>query len=186
MGENMRMFCDHAITKKLLIGIVFLCVFPVPSANAAEVNRIGVVDVQRVFQSSEGGKKVEAEIRSQFNKLQAELQKKSEELEEMKKRFEREALVMDKLVREEKQRELRIKTNDFKSMQAKYSEDLKTIEARLGGRLQKELLRLVEKIGKEEGFTIIIEKRSILYSVGTIDVTDRVIPLVTAGNIKID
>jgi len=168
------------------MGLLLGCAFFAFSADAAEVNRIGIVDVQRVFQSSEGGKKVEAEIRSQFNKLQAELQKKGEELEEQRKRFEREALVMDKAVREEKQRELRIKTNDFQGLQKKYNDDLKVIEARLGGRLQKELTRLVEKLGQEQGYTVVLEKRGVLYAIDTIDITDQLIPMVTADSISVD
>lgn len=182
----MRTFCNGMKVNGLLIGFALIFIFTVFSASAEEVNRIGVVDVQRIFQSSEGGKKVEAEIRDQFNKLQEDLQQKGEEIEELRKRFEREALVMDKLVREEKQRELRIKTNDFQAMKQKYNEDLKAIEARLGNRLQKELVRLVEKIGKEQGYTVIIEKRGVLYNISAIDITDQLIPLITAGNIKVD
>ncbi|MFC1788794.1 OmpH family outer membrane protein, partial [Thermodesulfobacteriota bacterium] len=59
----------------------------------------------------------------------------------------------------------------------KYMADFKEQEKELVNRIQKELLKIVAKMGKKEGFLLILEKREagIIYSPDTIDISDRVI-----------
>lgn len=166
--------------KLLLCATVFICFILGTSAQAADVIKIGVVDFQRIFELSEGGKAAQDEIKKQGDQLTADLQGKNDELEEIRKRLEREALVMDKDMREEKERELRIKTNDFKLLERKYRDDIQSLNLRLVNRLQKEIIKHLEEIGKKEGYTLILEKKEagVVYSPGAIDLTDKIIPLI--------
>jgi len=160
--------------------------FLVSSANAEEVNRIGVVDFQRIFQSSEGGKKVDAKIKDDYKNMLADLQEKKKEIDELRSQFERESLVMDSTMREEKQREIRIVTNDFTASENRFSKSMQDLQNKLTNRLRKEILRLVEKIGKEEGYTLVLDKGVVAYSISSIDITDQLIPMVSAANITLD
>jgi len=171
--------------KGMAIGIVAATFF-VFSAGAAEISRIGVVDFQRILETSEAGKAAQAEIKVEGAKMQEKLKKKGAEIEELKKRLEREALVMDKGMREEKEREYRIKVNDFKTLEQKFRDEFQVLNQRLVGRLQKEVFRLVEKIGKTEGYVLIIEKREagVLYAQNAIDITDQLIPLVSSTSVE--
>jgi outer membrane protein len=72
------------------------------SALGADVAKIGVVEFQRLFENSDAGKEIKAKITTQGKKMEAELKEKGAEIEELKKRLEREALVMSKEMREEK------------------------------------------------------------------------------------
>ena len=144
---------------------------------AADIAKIGVVDFQKVLSVSNAGKQAQAEINTKGKAMEADLKKKGSEIEEIKKRIERETLVMSKENREEKEREFRIKLNDFKMLKKKYAGDFKRMEKRLVSRIQKEILQLVEEMGKKEGFLLIVEKREggVLYYPSTIDITDRLI-----------
>ncbi len=168
-------------TFKLLFStMIFMFFFLGTFSNAAELNKIGFVDFQRIFELSEGGKAAQVEVKKQGEKLTAALQEKTDEIEEIKKRLEREALVMDKDMRDEKEREYRIKFNDFKLLERKYKDEIKGLNFRLVNRLQKEIIRLVEEIGKKEGYILILEKREagVVYAPNAIDLTDRIIPLI--------
>lgn len=182
MGENMRI----VNVKGLLIGIIITSIFFILTANAAEVNRIGIVDFQRILETSEAGKVAQAEIKSEGQKMETDLKDKGDEIEELRKRLEREALVMDKAMRDEKEREYRIKVNDFKTLEKKYRDDFQVLNQRLVGRLQKEVFRLVESIGKTEGYLLILEKREagVLYAPKTVEITDQLIPLISASATK--
>lgn len=142
---------------------------------AADVAKIGVVEFQRLFENSDAGKKIKDEITTQGKKMEAELKGKGAEIEELKKRLEREALVMSKEMREEKEREFRIKVNDIKTLQKKYEVELQGIQKKLMGGLQSETLEIIEEIGKSGGYLLIMDKRGVLYSPSTIDITDEVI-----------
>jgi outer membrane protein len=107
--------------------------------------------------------------------MEADLKKKGAEIENIRKRLERESMVMGKEKREEKERESRIKINDFKSLQKKYRSDLQKHEGRLMKQLSDDINEIVNEIGKKEGYLIIINKLGVIYSPNSIDVTDKVI-----------
>ncbi|MEJ2657565.1 MAG: OmpH family outer membrane protein [Desulfobacterales bacterium] len=151
--------------------------FFVASSYGADVAKIGVVDFQKILEKSDAGKKATEEINKRGKQMEDDLKKKGEEIDAKKNKLEREALVMSKEMREEKEREIRININDFKTLKNKYMNDFKLHEARLVRDIQKEVMEVVSEMGKKEGFLIIFEKREagVLYSPDAIDITDRVI-----------
>lgn len=145
------------------------------SGWCADGTKIGVVEFQTLFENSDAGKEIKAEITAQGKKMEAELKEKGAEIEELKKRLEREALVMSKDMREEKEREFRIKVNDIKTLQKKYEVELQGVQKQLMGGLQAETLEIIDEIGKSGNYLLIMDKRGVLYSPGTIDITDEVV-----------
>lgn len=175
--------------KTVLLATVCFFFSVVVSSSAADIAKIGIVDFQRIFETSDAGKAAQAEIKKQGEKIKADLKKRGKELEELKKKFKREALVMSREKRDEKEREFRIKVNDFKALERKYKMKFKELNARLVNRIRKKVLELVAEMGKKEGYLLIIEKREagVLYSPSTIDITDKLIPLLNDRfTLKID
>ena len=142
---------------------------------AADVAKIGVIDLQRVMEASSAGKAAQAQIKQQKDKMETDLKDKGAEIEQIRQRLEREAMVMSKESREEKEREARIKLNDFKTLQKKYRTELQRLEKRLVSQLRDDTVALVNEIGKKEGYLLIISRVGVLYSPNTIDITDKLI-----------
>jgi outer membrane protein len=163
---------------------LFLLVFCTNSVFAANVAKIGVIDLQRVLETSNAGKAIQADLKKQKEKMESDLKQKGTEIEKISKRLERESMVMSKEMREEKQREQRIKINDFKTLQKKYRTDLQKLEAQLMNQLQTDLKGLVETMGKKGGYLMIINKYSVLYSPGSIDITNDLIKQLNAMTAK--
>jgi len=157
-----------------LAAMVFWCCIST-TVYGADVAKIGVVEFQRVLDASSAGKIAKAEITEMGQKMEKELKAKGRELEEIRKRLERESLVMSKEMREEKQREFRIKINDLKALDKKYKQNLQVLNRKLSGRIQKQAMAIAEEIGKAEGYLLIIEKTVVLYAPNTIDITDQLI-----------
>lgn len=170
-GGKMRIF------KIAFVTMIFSICFFGASSYGADVAKIGVVSFQDILEKSDAGKMATEEINKSGKEMEDSLKKKGEEIDAIKKKLERESLVMSKEMREEKEREIRISINDFKTLKNKYMADFKQHEARLVRDIQKEVLEIVEEMGKKEGFLIIFEKREagVLYSPDTIDITDRLI-----------
>ena len=150
-------------------------VFFSSSSPAADVAKIGVIDLQKVLETSSPGKSIQAELKKEKEKMESDLKQKGSEIEKLGKRLELEAMVMSKEMREEKEREQRIKINDFKTLQKKYRTELQKIEVTLMNQLKADINDIVEEIGKKEGYLLIINKFGILYSPGSIDITDELI-----------
>jgi len=142
---------------------------------AADVAKIGVVDLQRVMETSDAGKSAQAQIKQQKDQMETDLKDKRAEIEQIRERLEREAMVMSKESREEKEREARIKLNDFKTLQKKYRNELQQLEKRLVAQLRDDTIALVDEIGKKEGYLLIISRVGVLYSPNAIDITDQLI-----------
>ena len=142
---------------------------------SADVAKIGVVEFQRLLDNSDAGKEFKAKITEKGKKMEAELKSKGAEIEELKKRLEREALVMSKEMREQKERDFRIKVNDIKTLQKKYEAELQGIQKKMMGQLQADTLEIIDDIGKSGGYLMIMDKRGVLYAPSNVDITDEVI-----------
>ena len=158
------------ITGMLIVGLL------VPQALAAEA-KIGIIDFQRVLEASDAGKAAQGEINKQGEKMESDLKERSDEIEALETKLERESMVMDSEVRQEKQREVRIKINDIKTLQKKYIADFKKMEAQIINKIQKSVFDVVAELGQKGEYTLIMEKRAggVVYAADAQDITDEVI-----------
>jgi len=162
---------------KLFLKIAFFIFIFCGFSYAADVAKIGVVDFQKILETSKVGQAAQNEIKSQGEKMEVTLKDKGEEIENLKKKLEREALVIDREARSDREREIRIKINDLKALQKKYVADFRDLEARMIERIRKQLDNIINNIGKSDGYLLIIEKNQagVLYCPNKIDITEKVI-----------
>jgi outer membrane protein len=173
-------------TKAVFITCLLMFIFPYHSVIAADVAKIGVIDFQKVLEVSDAGKMIQSELKKDNEKMTADLQQKGEEIEKIRKRLERESMVMSKEMREEKEREQRIKINDFKSLQKKYRGELQKRQVQLMQQLQSGVTDVTQQIGKKEGYLLIMDKRGVIYAPNSVDLTDKLIEQLNKKPFKID
>ena len=167
---------------KIIFAVIFIATFVfIFSSNAADVAKIGVVDLKRILDNSSAGKSALAELTKQGKKMEGELEKRKAEIEEIQKNVERQAAVMSKEARDEKKRELQIKIYDLKNLEKKYRSELRERERKKFIKIQKEVLGIAREIGKKEGYLIIFDKNVAVYVPKTLDITDKVIQEYNAG-----
>lgn len=85
------MKCIKLFLISLLIGLVMIL-----PTFAANLNKIGVVDFQTILETSKVGKAAQKEIKSEGEKMEETLKEKGAEIEALKKKLERDALVIDR------------------------------------------------------------------------------------------
>ena len=162
------------------LGVTILCLVSclfISKAFAADVAKIGLIDIQKVLASSDAGKVATDKMQAKFRELEEDLKTKGTAIEEEKVRYEREAAVMSKEARSEKERELKIKVLDFQDLEKKYKADINTYQQELMNQFRVDVLKVVDDLGKKEGYLLILEKREsgVVYNPSTIDITDKVI-----------
>jgi outer membrane protein len=133
----------------------------------ADVAKIGVVNIQKVLLTSSAGKLAKAQINKKAREMESSLTVKKEEIEK--------SLVMNKETRGERERDIRIKINDIKSLKNKYENDLKKIEGKVVKKIQKDVDIIIQELGKKGGYLLIISNPVVLYSPSSIDITDQLI-----------
>ena len=87
-------------TKFVWIVCIFsILVFGSKFSLAADVAKIGVIDFQKVLETSAAGKAIQSELKAKNETMADDLQKKGAEIENISKRLERESMVMSKDMR---------------------------------------------------------------------------------------
>ena len=160
-----------------VLGTILIVVGFATQANGADIAKIGLVDFQRILDVSDAGQFAQSELNKQAKQMETDLKTKGAEIEENRKQFERESLVMNKDMKDTKEREMRIKINDFKQLQQKYTGVARELQFRLVGKIRKDIDKLVKEIGKTQGFLLIMEAKEagVIYAPLKIDITDAII-----------
>ena len=157
--------------------LVVIVLLAAGSVCAADVAKIGIVDLQRVIDTSNVGKRSSEEIKREGRRMEQTLAEKEAELEELKETLDQRAVVLSQEALEEKKRVLRIKTNDFKSLRKRYLERLKEMNVTLSNRIKEDVFEIVEDIGRRGGYQLVLERQigGVVYAPTAIDITDKVI-----------
>jgi outer membrane protein len=148
----------------------------VTSASAQEI-KIGYVDLQRALNDSAAGRKAKEEFKKQVDKLQVDLKKKKDELDGMKDRLEKKALVMKDEERREMEKDYQRKLRDFERNYKDSQGELQLKDNELTRDLLQELQVVIAEYGKNGNYTVILElsSSSVLYGDPKVDLTDQII-----------
>ena len=166
------------VTKiKVFASIITVLVAFSGIALGADAPKIGVIDFKAILEKSKSGLKAQEEIKIEGQKMEKDFKAKTEEIEKLEAQLERESMVMSNEKREEKLREIRIKRNDLKGLRKQYMEKLRRLEAQIVGRIEKEVVKVVNEIGKADGYTLILDRRigGVVFAPDAIEITDKVI-----------
>ncbi|MFA7425476.1 MAG: OmpH family outer membrane protein [Desulfosarcinaceae bacterium] len=160
-----------------LIGWALALVVGMASVVGAADMRFAVIDFQRILDESRAGKAAQAEINQQGGQMEAELKAKGDALEQMKAQLQKDAMVMSKETREEKEREFRIQINEFREVQQEFAKKAREMQIRAMSKIRHEVDALAKAIAQERGVTLMIEKQEagVIYAPAEIDVTDELI-----------
>jgi outer membrane protein len=162
----------------------YAAVFFMLSTAGAEGVKIGIVDSQKILGTSVSGQAAKAELNKKEEELTNDLKSKGAEILKLKEKLEREALVMSPEMKDDKEREFRIKAGDFDAQKKKANQEMGELNMKIMSKIQSDIIAIIEGIGKKGGFTVILEKGTLLYSGGATDISDEVIKLYDAASKK--
>lgn len=167
---------------KLIIGITIFCFFMIfnsTSVFAQTVFKIGVVDTQRVINEYKEAKEVDGILRTAVERLQDELKGMDDELKQMQEKLDKQRLFLDDEQKDMQMRnEIRLKQEELQNRAKKGQDAIDEKRKELGEPIITEIEELIKNIGKEEGFSIILEKGLVtLYVEPKYDLTDRVLKI---------
>ncbi len=146
-------------------------------AAAADAQKIGYVDLRLALNESDAGKKAKVELESLIKTKQAAIEEKGKSIEKLKGELEKQASVLSGEAKKSKEDDIERQVRDYQRLVQDAQNDVKKKENELTGTILKDLRDVVNKIGQDEGYSIILENVEgiILYSRKDLDITDRVI-----------
>ena len=163
----------------------------VPAAGtqvaAPQAIKIGYVDFNRVKNESKAGSEAQKagsamikEKQDRFQKMQDDLAKLIDEAEKLNS--ERKSSLLSPEAAKKKEELLKQKRDriekDGKALQrfkADAEEEVEKKGIEVSKQFTEDLVTVINKFGKEEGYTLILDRAAVLYAPEAVDVTDRII-----------
>lgn len=162
--------------KFLALCSVLLAVSFLPAyLPAAETAKFGAVDIQKVLNDSETGKKAKSDLEVLIRSKQVTIDEKGKAIEKMKADIEKQASVLSAEARKSKEDELEKQVREYQRLVQDSQAEIKKKEAEFTDSILKDIRDIIEKIGEQEGYTLIIERGMVIYSNKGIDITDIVL-----------
>lgn len=142
----------------------------------AEV-KVGYIDMQKAIQSTNAGKKAKKDLETEFNKRKSELEKKENDLKKMGEDLKRKQSVLSEEVFNRKQGEMQQEILQYREMVNKSQMDIQKKERDLTSPIVNKLKTVIDKVAKDEGYTVVLEKsdQSVIWAKSDLDITDKVV-----------
>ena len=156
---------------------VFLLAFFALPAWAQEKVKIGVVDIQKVISESHGGKVAKERFRTHVKKVETDLIREKQEVERLKSDFDKKSPLMKDEDRRNLEKEIQKRERGYVLSARDSQEELRQKEGEMTGEIFKDIVKVVNEVGKGDKFSIIVERSQVPYSDEGIDITKKVIDL---------
>ncbi len=162
------------ILNAFIVGLIIL--LPL-TATFAAVIKIGVIDTQKIMRESKAAKKARAVFLKDVEAKRKVLNAKQQEVKGMEDELREKGKDMAPQVRKEKADNLNQEIKELRRLKSDLEEELKKKEMELNRKIFLEIADIVREYLKKEKYTIILEKRSVIASDDTIDITDKILRL---------
>jgi outer membrane protein len=154
-----------------------------PSARpalAAEQVKIGYLDLDRVIQAVAKQTSEYEELNRELEKRQADIERRRAEIEKLEDDLKANRVIWSEDKSRDQENLVRDKLSDLK----KYSKDAQEYrdegEAKILRRLLPDIGKVVRTVGERDGYSMIFEKRILLYFSPAFDLTDTIIKEMSA------
>lgn len=161
-------------TKTLLLSVCFAAL--AAAAQAQEV-KIAVVDVDQAINATDQGKKAREELQGKQKSAEAQLKPLLDKGKALAGEIQEKRFVLSEDALRKKQLDLAEIQSDLRAKGAELEGQFKVDYERLVGPLRSKLLDIITEIGKEQGYTIVIERATpgLIYAKEALDITDQVV-----------
>ena len=158
--------------RKIVVALLLVFGLSAGQALAAQVPKIAVVDLQKAVSECREGIAARDVMLKKADEFNAELKKMGTDLEKVRIELEQGGTKMSKDIRTEKEKQFQKKIRALENRRKEVMEDLKQMEADSLKSLVTRLGGIMGKIGDEDGYSAILDKRvGVFYSSRQIDIT---------------
>lgn len=167
---------------RLIIGMVVLAMAVAGTARA-EV-RLAFVDIQRALNECRAGRQAKGNFRAHIDQLQSQLEQEQRSVEDLKRQLEQKGALMQPDQRQNLEDEYGKKLRRFQDDVKNSREELQQKDNELTGAIVRDLAAVVRQLSEKNGYTMVMEKGTLLWAVPSADITDEVIRSYDAMNVR--
>ncbi|HEV8109382.1 MAG TPA: OmpH family outer membrane protein [Burkholderiales bacterium] len=150
-----------------------------PAQPPAVSGKLGFVNTERVLRDAVPAQRAQKKIEAEFQKRDQELAKVAEQLKRMQDDLDKNSVTMGETQRRNREREFADLNRDFQRKQREFREDLNQRRNEELAQVVELANRVIRQIAEQEKFDIIFQDA--VFASPRIDITDRVIKALDAS-----
>ena len=141
----------------------------------ADWAKIGVVDLQKIMQTSSQMKDIQAKLEKEFKPRRDKLMAVESSLKSDMEKFKRDSAIMSATQKKDLEKKIVAAQQQFERDGQQYQQELSTAHNEAMEGLYTKVRAAISKIAKDEKYDIIVQKDATPFSSETLDVTEKVI-----------
>ncbi|MCS7182332.1 MAG: OmpH family outer membrane protein [Thermoanaerobaculum sp.] len=147
------------------------------SAWAQQTPPVAVIDVQRVVEESAAGREAMGRLRKLQEDKVTQGRKLSDELAGLRRQLETQAVTLSEAKIAELRKQIEDKQVELQRFQDDAQQDLEEARAKELQNLEKQIMPIINEIGREKKFLLIFNKfqSGLVYADDAVDITDEVL-----------
>jgi outer membrane protein len=146
--------------------------------------RLAYVDIQRALNDCRAGREAKTQFRGRVERLQTQLESEQSAVERLKQELETKGPLMQPDQRQNLEDDYSKKLRQFQDDYKNSRDELQQRDNEVTGAIVRDLAMVVRQIGEKDGYTMVMEKGSLLWAIPSIDITDQVVRAYDAMNVK--
>jgi outer membrane protein len=142
---------------------------------AAQTFKVAVFDAQAVSESTAVGKKIQADLTAFTDKKDAEIKERQAKLSTLRQQLSQQSLSLSAERRMELEKDIQRQMLDLQSLQEGASRELDLEYSAATKNFRDKLVLAIDAFGKEEGFSVILDRSQIAWADPGVDVTSAIV-----------
>ncbi len=158
-----------AATAALVLAAMFCSV-----SSAAEI-KLGYINLRKVQADSKAGKDALKTLENLVKDKQTQIEQRKNEMQKMQEELDKQSAVISADERRRRQDKIQRAYKDYQRFGSDSEDELSKKKEEMANRMFDEVAAVIEKFGKEEGYTLILDRSVVLYAPEAVDITDKII-----------
>lgn len=162
--------------KKILAAVAAIALVGVfcGVSSAAEI-KLGYINLRKLQSDSKAGKDALKTLEEMVKNKQAQIEERKGEIQKMQEELDKQSSVISAEERRRREDKLQREYKDYQRFGSDSEEELSKKKEELANKMFDEVTAVINKFGKEEGYTLILDRSIVLYAPEAVDVTDKII-----------
>lgn len=144
-------------------------------AADARPPRIAVVDMQRAVLETEDGLRAQSTLRKFFERRQAELNIRQDELARKKDDIEKQAKVLSKDALQRALQDWQTQVSEFQNLSVQYDQERVKRQNEVTAPIYGRVAGLLRKLSQRDSYDLILDRQAVPYVKAELDLTDQLI-----------
>jgi Skp family chaperone for outer membrane proteins len=165
---------NHRYSRVLLaVAVIAVCLCIVTPAAAQQ--RIGIFDAARVSEETDEGRQVQARLEAFRTAKQAEITAKEQEVANLQNQLNTQALSLSPERQADLNKQIQRKLLELNQTREAATSEMQIEIGEAQARFQEQLLAVIDDLGREEGFAVILEASLVAYADKSADITTAIV-----------